>query len=203
MVRLGNASSRGGTSIDDLVGDALAGVGLGSLPRLMDNLDDKTLATISAELSQLIAAREPVEQVSERNRIWESIAFGWTGRLYWFWLKQMLLGDPESSEPIAVARTRIEAQALLLVAEAAVRRYHLAHGAAPNAVVDLVPKYLAVVPPDPYGRGALVYRRTEDGYLLYSVGRNGTDDGGQRATFWQATHESIGDLFFDASQEPD
>jgi hypothetical protein len=37
--------------------------------------------------------------------------------------------------------------------------------------------------------------------LLYSVGANGTDDGGERVTFWEATQEGKGDLFFNASQE--
>lgn len=38
-----------------------------------------------------------------------------------------------------------------------------------------------------------------DGYLLCSVGPNGTDDGGQRVSHYEATTLRKGDLFFDAS----
>ena len=33
------------------------------------------------------------------------------------------------------------------------------------------------MPRDPLGQGPLVYRLTEKGYELYSVGENGIDDG--------------------------
>jgi hypothetical protein len=54
------------------------------------------------------------------------------------------------------------------------------------------------VPIDPYSDRPLVYRRTDDGYLLYSVGSNRVDDGGQRVLLLEATRENKGDLFFDA-----
>src|SRR5690606_35604963 len=42
----------------------------------------------------------------------------------------------------------------------------------------LVPDLLAAVPVDIYDGKPLAYRRTRQGYLLYSRGLNGTDDGG-------------------------
>ncbi len=35
------------------------------------------------------------------------------------------------------------------------------------------------LPMDPYSDGPLVYRKTESGFLLYSLGINLTDDGGK------------------------
>ena len=43
----------------------------------------------------------------------------------------------------------------------------------------LAPKYLAAIPNDLFSGKALIYRPAEDGYLLYSVGVNGKDDGGR------------------------
>ena len=52
----------------------------------------------------------------------------------------------------------------------------------PEALADLVPKYLARVPLDVFGGGPVIYKKTDTGYLLYSVGANGVDDGGQLLT---------------------
>jgi hypothetical protein len=57
--------------------------------------------------------------------------------------------------------------------------YHRDHGRYPAKLGDLVPKYLASVPDDLFSGKALVYRPSEDGYLLYSVGVNGKDEGGR------------------------
>ena len=86
----------------------------------------------------------------------------------------------------------------LILAEAAVRSYKLATGAAPASLESLVPGYFSQVPIDPYSGKPLVYRCTAEGYLLYSVGSNRVDDGGQRTNLLQAAIEGVGDLFFDA-----
>lgn len=54
------------------------------------------------------------------------------------------------------------------------------HGAYPAELAQLCPKYLAAIPQDPCSRsgGPLCYKRSETGYVLYSVGPNGKDDGG-------------------------
>jgi hypothetical protein len=52
-------------------------------------------------------------------------------------------------------------------------------GKYPISLTELAPKYLPQVPIDLFSERQLLYRRTDDGYLLYSVGPNGQDDGGQ------------------------
>jgi hypothetical protein len=49
----------------------------------------------------------------------------------------------------------------------------------PEKLADLAPKYLAVVPDDLFSGKPLIYKPTEKGYLVYSVGPNGKDDGGR------------------------
>jgi hypothetical protein len=43
----------------------------------------------------------------------------------------------------------------------------------------LTPKYLAQVPRDLFSGKPLIYRPAGNGYLLYSVGVNGKDEGGR------------------------
>ena len=52
----------------------------------------------------------------------------------------------------------------------------------PEALADLVPKYLTKVPGDAFNEKPLTYRKTGKGYLFYSVGTNGIDDGGKLLT---------------------
>lgn len=62
----------------------------------------------------------------------------------------------------------------------ALERYHLANGQYPDTLDALVPQFIATIPHDIIGGQPLIYRRTDDGkFLLYSIGWNETDDGGQ------------------------
>ena len=65
----------------------------------------------------------------------------------------------------------------------ALERYRLEQGAYPGALDALVPQFIEKLPHDIIGGKPLIYRRTADGtYLLYSIGWNETDDGGQDAS---------------------
>ena len=64
----------------------------------------------------------------------------------------------------------------------ALERYHLAHGQYPDALDALAPQFIEKLPHDIIGGQPLHCRRTNAGqFLLYSVGWNETDDGGQVA----------------------
>ena len=60
----------------------------------------------------------------------------------------------------------------------AVERYRLAHGCWPETLTDLVPAYLERVPIDPYDATPLRLGRFPQGVILYSVGEDGQDNGG-------------------------
>lgn len=49
----------------------------------------------------------------------------------------------------------------------------------PAKLADLAPKYLTQVPDDLFADKPLLYTPAKDGYLVYSVGANGQDDGGK------------------------
>jgi hypothetical protein len=61
----------------------------------------------------------------------------------------------------------------------ALAAYRGEHKRYPDKLDVLAPKYLAEVPKDLFSGKALIYRPSENGYLLYSVGVNGRDDGGR------------------------
>ena len=62
----------------------------------------------------------------------------------------------------------------------ALERYRLAHGEYPGTLDVLSPQFIEKIPHDIIGGQPLIYRPTPDGkFLLYSVGWNETDDGGQ------------------------
>jgi hypothetical protein len=61
---------------------------------------------------------------------------------------------------------------------AALAVYRSERGAYPEALDDLVPEVVDQLPVDLYYANPFLYRRTADGYLLYSAGVNGVDDGG-------------------------
>jgi hypothetical protein len=58
--------------------------------------------------------------------------------------------------------------------------YHADHGTYPGQLSELAPRYVAKLPVDIFANDApLHYQRQGGGYLLYSVGANGRDDGGR------------------------
>jgi hypothetical protein len=57
--------------------------------------------------------------------------------------------------------------------------YQRDHGRYPAKLNELATKYLTTVPDDLFSGKPLVYRPAEKGYLLYSVGINGIDEGGR------------------------
>ncbi len=61
----------------------------------------------------------------------------------------------------------------------ALAAYRVDNGSYPEKLADLKPKYVAEVPKDIFDDADLHYRRDSGGYLLYSVGPNGKDDGGR------------------------
>ena len=56
--------------------------------------------------------------------------------------------------------------------------YEIERGEFPAELADLAPGYLDEIPIDRFSGEALIYQRTDEGFRIYSVGANMTDDGG-------------------------
>jgi len=65
----------------------------------------------------------------------------------------------------------------------AIERYRLEHGSIPQLLDELVPAFLERIPNDPIDGQHIRYKLSgDDGYVLYSIGWNGVDDGGKLAS---------------------
>ncbi|MDA1015613.1 MAG: hypothetical protein O3A00_14315 [Planctomycetota bacterium] len=61
----------------------------------------------------------------------------------------------------------------------------------PKSLSDLAPKYIAKVPQDLFADGPMRYTQYATGFHLYSVGRNGKDDGGESQEFNQESDDLV------------
>jgi len=85
----------------------------------------------------------------------------------------------ESAKSIFYSYHKTKAQTEALITILAILRFNIAKGYFPETLNELVSTdYLKAVPSDPYSNGPLVYKRTEDNFKLYSVGKDFSDDGG-------------------------
>jgi hypothetical protein len=74
---------------------------------------------------------------------------------------------------------RAETERSLVMAALALKRYQVRHGALPQSLSELVPEFLPAEPVDYMDGHPLRFRvQPEIGFLLYSVGEDGHDDGG-------------------------
>lgn len=79
------------------------------------------------------------------------------------------------------AEERTNSMLSLAKVEAALTVYRAEHGAYPEKLDELVPGTLAKFPVDIFHGKPLVYKRVDQGYLLYSLGLNAQDDGGSNS----------------------
>jgi hypothetical protein len=87
---------------------------------------------------------------------------------------------------------RAETDRSLVVTAIALKRYALRHGGPPQSLSALVPEFLASVPVDYMDGQALRFHAERDGnFVLYSVGEDGKDDGGDSSLLPGKTHPRI------------
>jgi hypothetical protein len=60
----------------------------------------------------------------------------------------------------------------------AIEKFAKANSRLPQDLAELAPAFISQIPSDPFDGKALRYRRLDDGYLFYSIGADGRDDGG-------------------------
>ncbi len=107
-----------------------------------------------------------------------------------------LIADMLSGAIAATLQTydRMAVHADLLRIAVALRDHKVAHGAYPESLDAIAATYPGPLPVDPFSGGPLHYRVEGDGFVLYSVDRDGVDDGGTEGT------RSKGDLVWSATR---
>ncbi len=179
-IRLGYVVRRGGLVVHALVGIGSSGKGRRGLFKLRNQIAPRECDKIISILTAHSEQAEPDENFIYRDRVWTQHAMGWHGHFM-----QILDDMSEESSWSAMewfirACRRERAEMRLLQVELALRAWQATHGGLPESLDDLVPEFLSAVPADPFDTAdsPLRYQRTEETYVLYSVGADGKDDGG-------------------------
>lgn len=183
----GFVASRGGMVWEGALLRNRASFGSRGLYAIRSQLSDEQLAKCVERLYAISASDESMEAVLDRHRVWSERRNGWHGHLK-FLLETIAVreGDALGSdywhrETFRHGYLLSHAITRLLACEFALARYHRQFGRWPKTLAALVPEYLPAVPVDPYSPTAaeLKYRTTDDGYLLYSIHRDGVDHHGR------------------------
>jgi hypothetical protein len=83
---------------------------------------------------------------------------------------------------------RAETERSVILCALAVKRYQLRHSRPPTALADLIPDFIARVPTDFFDGQPVRYRCNPDGrFVLYSVGENSVDNGGDASPLSDTT----------------
>jgi hypothetical protein len=99
--------------------------------------------------------------------------------LPWGWPMLLVAAEAVYEHPLqtaAAARMRHE----VLETAVAIKLYHAKHGEYPESLSDLTPDILPKVPVDEFTGKPLIYGRKGASFVVYSVGRDLTDDGGMK-----------------------
>jgi hypothetical protein len=108
------------------------------------------------------------------------------------------LGSQAKKEAVYLAHLRLSQTAIAL------ERFRAAHdNRYPDALGELSPKLLAAAPVDPFDGQPLRYRKQDSGYVLYSIGPDLKDDGGERQAAGKGDSTSTkGDVVFEVIKPP-
>ena len=94
-------------------------------------------------------------------------------------VREIFGGAPQALVKSLNKVQQTDALCSLAIAAVALKRYRLQNGSYPDSLATLVPRFLAAVPIDPVDGRPLRYQRRQAGsFLLYSIGEDGVDDGG-------------------------
>ena len=123
------------------------------------------IESMNKDLSDELVATTPLQELSLQQRA--------DALLELLWLIQ-----GSSFDTMIQGEARHATHDQLMHLAMALGRYRLANGEYPESLEAVVPRYAARIPVDAYGNESFGYRKTDNGFLLYSYGLNGVDDRG-------------------------
>lgn len=195
-IRFGNEMSRGGFIINRLVGVACEAIGGSPLTKLVPKLKPAEARSVIIALEKVDTGRVSWDEVRRNeNRFSRYQLRKGFNPITWAitrWQRWRSTQKAETKHRIIIAHER------LLEVELGLRCYESEQGRAPRSLEQLVPQYLQRVPSDPFCGRPMLYRPQGTNWLLYSVGEDGVDDGGQRVGRPVSGTVTRGDLFYDS-----
>jgi len=195
-IQLGMRISNDGLLVQVLVSRAYTSHALWEIYHQRTRFDADSRRKLVAELLKISKQLPKAQRTFLLERIW-MMRQGWHNHL------SVLLGEYAGEPNTGLTREHFEGILLheftvfeLLACELAIYGYVTQHGSPPASLDDLVPDFLPHVPVDGFSADetSLKYLVEGDGFILYSVGADGDDDGG-RVTEWPGfTRDAEGDL---------
>jgi hypothetical protein len=182
IIRIGAMLGHDGLGAHGVVGLTIEQAGHWCLVPIRSKLSSSKALEVARELERIEQERETSEAALGRQDLWMHLNDRWEFRLY-----EILIPRPEDlsrrSDPLPllyqVSRERTCCCSRLLITDLAIRAYRAEQGRYPDKLTDLAPKYLKQIPSDLYTDELPIYRLSGEGFMLYSVGRDGNDDGGK------------------------
>ncbi len=83
-----------------------------------------------------------------------------------------------------IREASISAEIRLILTMIAIKRYQMKYKILPKKLTDLVPGFMKSVPLDPFDGKPLRYKIIKGGFVVYSIGNDSTDDGGNVGERW-------------------
>jgi hypothetical protein len=196
MVQFANGGNLGGA----MTAAGKKPAGLGILKQGFQNLVidwDESLRTVNRWYDRLVAASNlpsARQRTREMNALKDEIEatvidFN-ASRLKLLWAGRAGRGEQSANIFLALltpavamvseAMDRVGTTRQITEVVFALAAYRADQGKYPDKLADLTPQYVKALPKDLFGEADLIYRLQDDGgYLLYSVGPNGLDNGGR------------------------
>lgn len=193
VIQFANELSRGGALITRLVGIACENLGEHPLARLVPKLSAAEARSVIVELEKIDATHVTWAETVQNERYFvRSELRGYRNpliHLVSWWTTWRTVQKVETRHNMIVAQER------LLTTELALRCCQAEGRPLPAQLDGLVTNYLSRLPADPFSAHPLVYHLRGTNWLLYSVGPDRVDDGGNPAS--RSSTPITGDLRFD------
>lgn len=194
-IRFAHELARGGVQISCLVGIACEAIGMNPLEQLRSNLSAEDCQHAARALEQISLKQEDFETILAREKAWGRRTAGWTYLMQYLFTARLMKPAQEKFQQKFKDR---ETRRKLLMIELSIRAYQLENGTSPKALLELVPRFLTVLPIDPYSGTNFHYRPQSNGFEIYSVGPDGKDNNGTPIARGQGKDIPTGDLFLDS-----
>jgi hypothetical protein len=177
LIHLSDRIEGGGTMLEWLLVAAFERHGIDGLTQLCPELTLAESRDLLTRLVQHDRDREPVEEFLRRDDAHQRLSHGWWGR--WSATVDRLANFGERQQHVFDSVNHRDAVRRVFICDLAIHVYRLEKGRVPGDLGTLVPNFLEAVPIDPFDGQPIRYRIGEGDYVVYSVGWNRRDDGGE------------------------
>ncbi len=180
ILELAQATAPGGLMIDRMKAGGVHYNAMYSLREQVEQLSRDDCIRLQKKLQVSPLQLDPMDEVLRREEAFFRQINGPLQSLMMTGMfrsqRQQTLATMQESDKLHTALNT------LLQTHLALRAFQIDKNHFPEKLDELVPDYLSELPQDSFSDESLVYRLQDDGYLLYSVGRDGIDDLGVENT---------------------